>query len=83
MEKIKEYVFEGTLFAIIARSLIVGPNLSDALIIVGLLGAIAFKSFLNKEKELKIQAVEEKVKIMSDKVDLITMKLGIVDARKF
>ena len=82
MEKMLAHIFEVVLFAIVARSLIVGPELSDALIVVGLLGAMSFRSFLNKEKDLKLEAIEVKALEMSNKIDLITMKLGIVDARK-
>lgn len=82
MEKIKEHMFEGILVTVIGRSLVIGPNLCDALIVVGLLGAMAYKAFLSKDKEDRLDVVNSEVAEIKNKVDLITMKMGITDARK-
>lgn len=82
MKKMLELIFEGTLFAVILRSLIVGPNLSDALVTIAIIGAMSYKAYLHKEKDEKLKAMEDKIAEYGNKVDLITLKMGIVDARK-
>lgn len=82
MEKIKANMFEGILVTVIGRSLVVGPNLCDALVVVGVLAAMAYKSFLSKDKDERLEAVNAEVAEIRNKIDLITMKMGITDARK-
>lgn len=79
-QKILEMIFEGTLFAIVARSVIVGPNLADAIIIVGLLGAMSFKTHVNKVKLTDKEEVIARLQETENKVDLLSLKAGMGEA---
>ena len=76
-DKVLQNIFEGTLFAVVMRSVIVGPNLSDALVIVGLLAAMSFKSHLSKSKLQDKDEVMSKISEMDDKIGMLTLKSGM------
>lgn len=83
--KLREYLFEMSLLAIMVRSFIAGASISDALVLVTLVGAILYtKEYLYKTKmddkaELKEEMIVLKNEIASLKLDRGFKQSGILN----
>lgn len=78
MEKIKGYLFELSLLAIMGRSFLTGPTISDALVIITMVGAILYtKEFLNKKKIDDKAEIREELRVLKNEIAALKLDRGI------
>ena len=78
MNKIKENLFELGIFAFMCRSFVVGPSVSDALVLISLIISIVYvKHFLNRNKLLVEESVISDIKMLKEELNKIKLDKGI------
>lgn len=76
MQKVS--LFECALVATLTRSYIVGPAISDALIIVTLVGVLAYvKEYLNKEQVKTATELKKEIELIKNQLSTISLDRGV------
>ncbi len=77
MEKIKGYLFEASLLAVMFRSFIIGPSVSDAVVLITLVGAILYKKeYLNRQKIEDKAELKEDIRILKNEISGLKLDRG-------
>lgn len=79
MEKLKNFgLFEFALLGTLCRSFVVGPTLSDSLVIVALVAVLAFtKHYLNAKKINDVSKINEDINLLKNEVSTIKLSGGM------
>ena len=76
MEKLKNIgLFELSLFATLCRSYVVGPNISDSLVVMSLIVAITYvKDYLNKDKIDDYTQFTKDLELIKNEISMVKME---------
>lgn len=75
---VKDHLFEMAFVSLLVRVLVLGASLNEALIIISLLGTLAYvKHFLTKSKNDKDSLSEQEIKDIKSAVSALQFSAGI------
>lgn len=77
MEKIISKLFEVAFIALLVRSFLAGPSISDAMVLMSLVAAIIVKQYLAKGKTNSEEVFAQKIEDLTSKVNALSMKQGV------
>lgn len=78
MEKISQNLFELATLCFMLRSFVVGPNISDALILISLIISIVYtKNYLNRNKLDLEKATYEDIKMIKNELSMLKLDRGL------
>lgn len=73
LANIQSKLYELAFVSILLKGLVYSLTVSDAIVLLGLVAAIGYKSFIDAKKIEKNQNLENKVQELSNKVDSLMM----------
>ncbi len=76
MENVISRLFECAFVSILIRSFIMGPSISDALVLITLVGALVYKQVLNKAKISIEDQLKKQMEVMESQLNLRIDEIG-------